>query len=326
MIDKVHFGKRLSLMRKNAALSQAGLAEKLGVTSQAVSKWECAVALPDLELLLELSRFFGVSINEMLEGGNLLSKIMRRNLKISDIAYSVPETERGDNAAWAEQMIREKWIDRNWKAIRQNPPPINRKAAQKINAHGGVILETGAGPGGGYMPFVLLDNPDAAVIVSDLSPTVVREWKKLLDRELHSPIISYIALDNCDMPFKDSCIDVVSDGGGILNTEGDRSQALREVYRILKPGGLFVTGAGFVTQETLKCLPPDAQKVLLEKRPDVFKDLYEETVVAGFKKIDSIIGGCWYTDDDDSLIADLARSLGVNLKFTSYLRVCIKEA
>ena len=54
-------------------------------------------------------------------------------------------------------------------------------------------------------------------------------------------------------------------------------------------------------------------------------DLYEDTVLAGFSKIDSVINGCWYTDDDESTIADLARSLGVNLKFTGYTRYCTKD-
>ncbi len=86
----------------------------------------------------------------------------------------------------------------------------------------------------------------------------------------------------------------------------------------------MITSTGFVNKETLAALPEEAQKVLLEKRPDIFEDLYEDTVLAGFSKIDSIISGCWYTDDDESTIADLARSLGVNLKFTSYIRYCTK--
>ena len=69
----------------------------------------------------------------------------------------------------------------------------------------------------------------------------------------------------------------------------------------------------------------EAQRILTQKRPDVFEDLYEDTVLAGFSKIDSVISGCWYTDDDESTIADLARSLDVNLKFTSYTRYCTKE-
>ena len=54
MIQKIHFGKRIAQYRKREKWSQAELAEKLGVTSQAVSKWECGTALPDVDLLLEL--------------------------------------------------------------------------------------------------------------------------------------------------------------------------------------------------------------------------------------------------------------------------------
>lgn len=94
---------------------------------------------------------------------------------------------------------------------------------------------------------------------------------------------------------------------------------------MLKPGGKLITSTGFVNKETFASLPEEAQKILMEKRPDVFEDLYEDTVLAGFKKIDSVISGCWYTNDNESAIADLARSLGVNLKFTSYTRYCTKE-
>lgn len=47
---------------------------------------------------------------------------------------------------------------------------VNDNIGKKIVDHGGLILEIGAGPGGGFMPYVLKANPDAAVIISDLSP------------------------------------------------------------------------------------------------------------------------------------------------------------
>ena len=62
-----------------------------------------------------------------------------------------------------------------------------------------------------------------------------------------------------------------------------------------------------------------------QKRPDVLEDLYENTMLAGFSKIDSVISGCWYADDDESSIADLAHSLGINLKFTSHTRYCTRR-
>jgi hypothetical protein len=84
-----------------------------------------------------------------------------------------------------------------------------------------LILEIGVGPGGGYMPNILNNNPDATIIINDLSPTVVSEWKRLLDSELCSSNIYYSVFDFCDIPFSEGCIDVISDGGGIGNVEGD---------------------------------------------------------------------------------------------------------
>ena len=45
MVNKAHFGKRIAVLRRKTGLSQTDLAEKLGVTSQAVSKWECGGSL-----------------------------------------------------------------------------------------------------------------------------------------------------------------------------------------------------------------------------------------------------------------------------------------
>ncbi len=324
MINKLHFGKRIAALRKKSGFSQAELAEKLGVTSQAVSKWECGTALPDIELLLELSNIYHVTINELLEDANLIAKLANRPFETDEVACFVPKAERDYNSKWAKKIASENWISRNWNEQKTNNNEVYNAVAKRINGHGGLILETGAGPGGGFMPSILKNNHDAAIIINDLSPTVVREWKRFLDRELDSLNIYYAAFDFCDIPFYDNCIDVVSDGGGIGNAEGSKGKALKEVYRVLKPGGMLVTSTGFVTKETLAALPEPIQKELMQKRPDVFEDLYEKTILAGFKKIESVIVGGWNTDDDDSTIADLARSLGVNLKFTSYIRYCVK--
>lgn len=324
MINKVHFGKRMAWLRRKTTLSQVELADKLGVTSQAVSKWECGMALPDIELLLELSHLYNVSVNDLLEDGNIVAKLANRPFEMDEIAYFVQKAERNYNAEWAKEIISGKWISRNWNTSKANENKIGNSIGKRISDHGGLVLEIGTGPGGGFMPYILKNNPDVSMIISDLSPTVVCEWKRFLDNEIDLPNIYYAAFDFCDIPFSDDCIDVVSDGGGIGNAEGDKGKALKEVYRVLKPDGLLVMSTGFVTKETLAELPEHAQKELIVKRPDIFVDLYEDTVLAGFKKIDSIIGGCWYTNDDESTIADLARKLGINLKFTSYVRYCEK--
>ncbi len=57
------FGERLSVLRKQKALSQESLAEQLGVSRQAVSKWETGEAFPELSKLDALCRIFQVSPN-----------------------------------------------------------------------------------------------------------------------------------------------------------------------------------------------------------------------------------------------------------------------
>lgn len=324
MVNKLHFGKRIAVLRRKAGLSQTDLAEKLGVTSQAVSKWECGNAVPDIDILLELSHLYKVTINEMLEDIDLLNELTGIETGRTGIAYFVPEHERTYNIDWTNEIRSGNWIKQNWENSKTANPYMD-KVGEEIASCDGLILEIGVGPGGGYMPYVLKANPDATIIINDLSPTVIKEWKSFLDKTLDSSNIYYAAFDFCSMPFKDNSIDIISDGGGIGNCEGVKAKALKEAYRVLKPGGKLITSTGFVNKETLASLPVKVQKILLEKRPDVFEDLYEDTVLAGFSKIDSVISGCWYTDDDDSTIADLARSLGVNLKFTSYTRYCTKE-
>ncbi len=320
MVNKVHFGKRIALLRRKEGLSQTDLAERLGVTSQAVSKWECGNAIPDIELLLELSHLYNVTINDMVEDIDLIYNLTGKAVSKEGISYFVPEKESSE---WENEIVRGKWIKRNWEYSQGNID-LRDEVGKKIASNNGIILEIGAGPGGGYIPYILKSNSDATIIISDLSSTVVGEWKDFLDREIGSPNLYYAVFDFCNMPFKDNCIDIISDGGGIGNCIGEKSKALKEAYRVLKPGGQLISSTGFVNKETLLALPSEVQRVLLKRRPDIFEDLYEDTVLAGFNKIDSVISGCWYTDDDESSIAVLARSLGVNLKFTSYVRYCTK--
>ena len=336
MINKKHFGRRTADFRRKHGLSQADLADKLGVTAQAVSKWETGAALPDVELLLELSRLFGVSVNELLEDNSLISRLAVRSFETREgIAYfSAPMDMDPEWAAWEQDMQRENWIARNWHSAwdqdggwsdqPNRKRPEKRLVGKRIAERGGVILEIGAGPGGGYMPYVLQADPSARIIVSDLSHMVVGEWKRFLDRELDSPHICYAALDFCHIPFEDSSIDVVCDHGAVINCIGNRSQALREIYRVLKSGGLYVSLNGFVTKQSASALPENARQVLQTEYPEIFDNLYEETVMAGFRKIDSLIQGTWTTEEDESGVADLAKSLGVTVEFTEYVRFCEK--
>ncbi len=64
----IETANRLYQYRKRMGLSQEELAEKIGVSRQAVSKWERAEASPDTDNLIELSKIYGVTLDEMMLG------------------------------------------------------------------------------------------------------------------------------------------------------------------------------------------------------------------------------------------------------------------
>ncbi|MGN0628304.1 MAG: helix-turn-helix domain-containing protein [Oscillospiraceae bacterium] len=77
-------GKRISENRKSLGFTQEELAEKLGVSAQAVSKWENDASCPDILLLPEISKLFGITVDSLLSGK-----------EEPEIKY-VPEEERKD--------------------------------------------------------------------------------------------------------------------------------------------------------------------------------------------------------------------------------------
>ena len=65
-MNQIETGKFIAERRKEKSLTQEQLAEKLGVSGKAVSKWETGRGLPEVGLLLPLCRELGVSVNELL--------------------------------------------------------------------------------------------------------------------------------------------------------------------------------------------------------------------------------------------------------------------
>ena len=62
----VETAQRLADLRRSKGFSQEGLARKLGLSRQAVSKWERAESSPDTENLISLAKLYGVSLDELL--------------------------------------------------------------------------------------------------------------------------------------------------------------------------------------------------------------------------------------------------------------------
>lgn len=66
--------EKIIALRKEHNLSQGDLAEKLGVSRQSVSKWETGASTPDLDKMIFLADFFGITLDELVKGETLSEK------------------------------------------------------------------------------------------------------------------------------------------------------------------------------------------------------------------------------------------------------------
>ena len=67
MKNKIRIGECILNYRKEHGLTQSEFGELLGVSTQAVSKWERELCYPDIFLLADISNLIGVSLDEMLK-------------------------------------------------------------------------------------------------------------------------------------------------------------------------------------------------------------------------------------------------------------------
>ncbi len=76
-------GSTIKKLRESKGITQLQLAEKIGVSSKAVSKWETAKGLPDISLVEPLSQALGVSVMELMSGETIINKNVSSNILFS---------------------------------------------------------------------------------------------------------------------------------------------------------------------------------------------------------------------------------------------------
>lgn len=70
-------------LREDKGLTQTMLADKIGVSSKAISKWETSKGLPDITLIEPLSKALGVSVMELMSGDTVINKNISSNILLS---------------------------------------------------------------------------------------------------------------------------------------------------------------------------------------------------------------------------------------------------
>ena len=98
-MDQIKIGRFIAECRKKSNLTQMQLAEKLGITDKAVSKWERGMAMPDTSIMLELCDILGISVNELLSGEKIIME--NNNTKNEQLLLDMAkELEKKNKTIW----------------------------------------------------------------------------------------------------------------------------------------------------------------------------------------------------------------------------------
>lgn len=94
----VTFGDRLKLLRKNRKVTQIRLSTHLGISQEAVSAYERNESMPNTDILIELSKFFDVTVDYLLGLDNVKKRISERELNEFEISLitNYRKTKRTD--------------------------------------------------------------------------------------------------------------------------------------------------------------------------------------------------------------------------------------
>ena len=116
MLDNVSVGNQILLLRKRNGFTQEELAEKLGISAQAISKWENGHAMPETALLPLLAKLFNSSIDSILmpiviKEGNIIpfGKYQWRVLKTDGNSALIITESVIEQRAWHEEFIEVTW-------------------------------------------------------------------------------------------------------------------------------------------------------------------------------------------------------------------------
>lgn len=139
----VDIANRLVQLRKEHHLSQEELAEKLGLSRQAVSKWERAEASPDTDNLILLSRLYGVSIDELLRTDAADSEVRE---KAEGAQAGTGRRQQRVHVGWRGIHVEdeEETVHVGWDGIRVQDRTGKNRAAAHIFAHADAERETPA--------------------------------------------------------------------------------------------------------------------------------------------------------------------------------------
>ena len=103
-MDQIKIGKFIAACRKEQGLTQLQLADRLGITDKAVSKWERGIAMPDTSIMLELCEILQINVNELLSGEKI--SMENKNQKNEELMLNLAkEIAQKDKTIWTTMWV-----------------------------------------------------------------------------------------------------------------------------------------------------------------------------------------------------------------------------
>ncbi len=146
-----NIGAKIKTMRHNASMTQEQLASRLGVSAQAISKWESGTNMPDIQLLPELSVVFGVSIDSLFDMTDE-SKLERLDNMLEDVHFLSEEDFRSaesylkdcaKNLEGEATLMLAKLYNKRAREYHELASPLAKKALELLpdrkEAHGAIF-------------------------------------------------------------------------------------------------------------------------------------------------------------------------------------------
>lgn len=99
-MEQIKIGKFIASCRKEQGMTQAVLAEKLGISDRAVSKWETGKSMPDSGIMLELCELMKINVNELLSGEHITMEDY--NAKSEEVILGL----KSENEKYAKRLLR----------------------------------------------------------------------------------------------------------------------------------------------------------------------------------------------------------------------------
>ncbi len=99
-MDQIKIGKFIASCRKEQGMTQAVLAEKLGISDRAVSKGETGKSMPDSGIMLELCELLKINVNELLSGEHITMEDY--NAKSEEVILGL----KSENEKYAKRLLR----------------------------------------------------------------------------------------------------------------------------------------------------------------------------------------------------------------------------